>query len=186
MKEADYLNLMAENQDRLARICRFYCRDVEAQKDLMQEIAFQIWRSRERYRGEAQLNTWLYRIGINTALAFLRKQQKREMQRIDDKPNISASEANPIEAMERKERIDHLMQAIQGLKKLDQTIILLYLEELTYQEIAKITGLSESNVGVKINRIKKRISQNLQSSTGYELRWIKKRLAEPTRNFWYT
>ncbi|MEL7532714.1 MAG: RNA polymerase sigma factor [Bacteroidota bacterium] len=170
MNEADYLNLMAENQERLQRICRFYCRDIEAQKDLMQEIAFQIWRSRERYRGEAQLNTWLYRIGINTALVFLRKQKKREMQRLDEKPPMPAVGGNPEEELERQERMELLMQAIKQLKKLDQSIILLYLEELSYQEIAKVTGLSESNVGVKINRIKKRISQHLKNITAYELR----------------
>ncbi|MEM6345145.1 MAG: RNA polymerase sigma factor [Bacteroidota bacterium] len=170
MKEAEYLKLMEANQERLQRICRFYCRDVEAQKDLMQEIAFQIWRSRERYRGEAQLNTWLYRIGINTALAYLRKQKKRETQPLEAKAQVVADARNPEEKLEQQERLDLLMQAIQQLKKLDQSIILLYLEELSYQEIAKVTGLSESNVGVKINRIKKRISQNLKKSTGYELR----------------
>ncbi len=170
MKEADYLKLMEANRDRLERICRFYCRDIEAQKDLMQEIAFQIWRSRERYRGEAQLNTWLYRIGINTALAYLRKQKRRQMQPLEEKVQVVSDEANPDERLERQERMDLLMEAIQSLKKLDQSIILLYLEELSYQEIAKVTGLSESNVGVKINRIKKRISQNLKNRTAYELR----------------
>ncbi|MFK7921796.1 MAG: RNA polymerase sigma factor [Bacteroidia bacterium] len=169
MKEAEYLSLINTNQARLERICRFYCRDGEDQKDLMQEIVFQIWRSRERYRGDAKLNTWLYRIAINTALAYLRKQKKDRWQGLDDKEKLLSTIENPAKILENQDRINHLMGAIKELKKLDQTVILLYLEELSYQEIAQVTGLSETNVGAKLSRIKKKISQKLSQRTGHEL-----------------
>lgn len=163
MQESEFLRLIETNRPRLERICRFYLREVEARKDLMQEIVFQIWRSRERYRGDAQLNTWLYRIALNTALAYVRKHKKRFHESLDQVDKIGSEANSPIEQLERKNRKESLLRAIKQLKSLDQTVVLLYLEELSYEEIAEVTGLTTTNVGVKISRIKKRLSTIIQT-----------------------
>ncbi|MEL6592708.1 MAG: sigma-70 family RNA polymerase sigma factor [Bacteroidota bacterium] len=162
MQEPEFLRLIEANRPRLERICRFYLKEIEARKDLMQEIVFQIWRSRERYRGDAHLNTWLYRIALNTALAYVRKNKKRFHESLAQVESIGSDANSPIEQLVRKNRKQRLIQAIKQLKSLDQTVVLLYLEELSYEEIAEVTGLTTTNVGAKISRIKKRLSTIIQ------------------------
>ncbi len=161
MSEKDFLNLLTESKARLTRICRFYCTRKEDQQDLMQEIVFQIWRSRDRFRRESQVYTWIYRIGINTALTFVRKARRHPYVDLSHAPPVADAQLSPEERMDQAEQQSQLMDAIRQLRKLDQTLILLYLEEMSYREMAEITGLSESNVGVKINRIKKVLAQRL-------------------------
>lgn len=161
MEEAVFLNLLQESEARLQRVCRFYCSQLVDQEDLMQEIVFQCWRSRAKFRGEAQWSTYLYRIALNTALTFVRK-EKRKRHRPLEESTAPIEKAPSIEQqIDQAQQHAFLFQAIHRLKKLDQTLILLYLEELSYREMAEITGLSESNVGVKINRIKKRLHKQL-------------------------
>lgn len=163
MQEADYIKLIEANHARLVRICRFYEREQVAQEDLYQDMLFQIWRSRNRYRGDAKADTWLYRIAVNTALTHVRTATNRAK-------HIGGSTSGPDpvllpqieDDLDQQKRQTALYQAIEGLSKVDRTLILLYLEERSYQEMAQIMGLSESNVGVRLNRIKKKLAQRVK------------------------
>jgi RNA polymerase sigma-70 factor (ECF subfamily) len=166
MQEAEFITLIDANHARLIRICRFYERESEAQEDLYQDILFQIWRSRHRYRGEAKADTWLYRIAVNTALTHVRSSvnRRKHLGEIaeDTEPTFSPDFARN---MDQQAQQAALYQAIENLSRLDRTLILLYLEERSYREMAHITGLSEGNVGVRINRLKKKLAQRLNGHT---------------------
>ncbi len=137
------------------KICRVYA-SADDFDDLYQEALINIWKGLKNFKGDAKLSTWLYRVVINTALTYQRGQsrQKKKLTYIDG----IASDLYPTEpATEKEEEINRLYNAIQQLKESDRSVILLYLEEKKYGEIAEIIGISESNVGARINRIKKRL-----------------------------
>ncbi|MEM7656852.1 MAG: RNA polymerase sigma factor [Bacteroidota bacterium] len=165
--EAAFLSLIEANQHRIVRICRYYCREEEVRKDLYQEIVYQAWRSFQGYRGEAKASTWLYRVAINTALVHQRRSQKRRMARMEQVPEPSIS-PDLAANLDQQARLDALRAAIDALPSLDQSLMLLYLEGCAYREMAKILGLSESNVGVKLNRIKRKLGQQLNPSSTSE------------------
>lgn len=163
MEEAAYIRLIEENHARLVRLCRFYERVPADQEDLYQEILYQVWRSRQRFRGESQASTWIYRIAVNTALTHVRTHTNRSKhisrQGYAEEPAFSVEYGQQLDQQTQQKA---LQQAISGLSAVDRTLILLYLEERTYQEMAQIMGLSESNVGVRLNRIKKKLAIRLK------------------------
>jgi len=160
MPEA-FLALIKQNHDRLWRMCRFYGRDASLQEDVYQEICCQAWRSYQAFRGDAQASTWIYRVAVNTALSYVRKVSKRKTERLQHNHMNISEQAKADENLEKNEQFTALYKAIATLKKLDQTLILLYLEELEYKEISEVTGLTISNVGVRLNRIKKKLATKI-------------------------
>lgn len=160
MKEA-FINVLEQNHDRIWRICRFYERNRTEQEDLYQEICFQAWRSFDSFQGKAQVNTWLYRVAVNTALGHVRKASNKKTEGIKDSHYQLKTDANADTELEKNEEMAALYKAIETLNKLEKTLILLYLEELDYKEMANITGLTVNNVGVRLNRIKKKLAQKI-------------------------
>jgi RNA polymerase sigma factor (sigma-70 family) len=155
------MTLLEQNHERILRICRFYERDRGLQEDLYQEICFQAWRSFKSFEGKAQASTWLYRVAVNTALGHVRKNSKRKTEGLAES-HYQVAQAPAVERqLEQEEQMRALHRAIAHLGKLDQTLILLYLEELDYKEMAEVTGLTVSNVGVRLNRIRKKLSQKI-------------------------
>jgi len=155
MDERQFLILINEHQGIIHKICRLY-RDVrEDREDLFQEITFQLWKSHESFNNNSKISTWIYRIALNTAIATFRKKK----QDIEYRPALPemADEQPDEELALRQER---LFSALKKLDDGDKAIITLYLEDLSYQQIADIIGISENYVGVKLNRIKIKI-QNL-------------------------
>jgi RNA polymerase sigma factor (sigma-70 family) len=118
-----------------------------------------VWKSLGTFRQESSLSTWMYRIALNTAISHLKKEKRIFNQQFSLKgieiPDINDSD-------EKEEQIRELFTAIEHLDKIDKSIILLYLDEKSYDEISDITGLSKSNVGVKLNRIKTKLSNTLK------------------------
>ncbi len=151
MSEAQFIQLLAANQGIIGKICSVYCTYKEDHEDLFQEITFQAWKGFPSFRGESKFSTWLYRIALNTAISSIRKKR----------PSISFFSELPDNLAVTQEDIhhkeQHLIYAIQRLNDTERAIITLYLEELSYNEIAEIIGISENNVGVKINRIKNKL-----------------------------
>ena len=139
------------------KICKLYARG-EDQEDLKQEIIFQLWRSYPAYRGDSKFQTWMYRVALNTAMLGLRAQKLKYTGLTDRELRISE---NPFEQGEKEARIEQLYSQIYTLKDLDKTIIFLYLEECSYEEIAEITGISVSNVSVRLTRIREKLRANL-------------------------
>ena len=139
----------------IIKICRAYTDSEEDFQDYYQEVCLQLWKSRKNFKGDSKWSTWVYRISLNVSLSLLRKDKKVnknsvELPQLEDGNH---QQANPFD----DESLKLLYKAIKQLSDLDRAIILLYLEENSYQEIAEIMGLSKNNIGVKITRIKKKL-----------------------------
>jgi len=156
MNETAFLTLMAEHQGIIHKICRLYRDSREDREDLFQEITFQLWKSFPSFKGNSLISTWLYRIALNTAIASYRK-EKPTIDYVETLPEF-AEEPQNEELILRQER---LLAAMKQLSESEKAIIALYLDDLSYLQIAEILGISENNVGVKINRIKTKIQQLL-------------------------
>lgn len=141
----------------IVKICRVYTNTQADFEDYYQEVCLQIWRSRDNFDGKAQWSTWVYKISLNVCLTYLKK----------TKNNTLASDSLPDEAVADSQiatehSIAQLYASIRQLSEVDRAVILLYLEEKTYQEISDIIGTSPNNIGVRIARIKGRLNKLLQ------------------------
>lgn len=138
----------------LIKMCRAYTDTQEDFEDAYQEVCLQIWKSRERFRGDAEWTTWIYRISLNVCLTLL-KQRKSDDERRD--PSAAAADVAVQPAPFADEPVQRLYAAIRQLSEVDRGVILLHLEEKSHQQIAEITGTNANNVGVRIHRIKERL-----------------------------
>ena len=137
----------------LFKVVRAYASTGMDQDDLFQGITIQVWHSIPRFRQESSVTTWLYRISLNTAIKWIRKERKySQAEPIDNVHHILQEHKIQID-----ERLDWLYQEIYNLDEIDRSITLLLLDNFSYKEMAGILGITESNVGVKINRIKKQL-----------------------------
>jgi len=152
--EKEFIELIKNHQGILHKICNVYFIRNPYKEDYYQEILIRLWKSYPSFRNQSAFSTWLYRVALNTAIDIIRKENLQpmhtELTKIEY--NIPDHEHN-IES-EKKET---LYQAISQLSDVEKAIIILYLEDYSYKEIAEIIGISESNTGVKINRIKNQL-----------------------------
>ena len=139
----------------IIKICRAYTDNEEDFQDYYQEVCLQLWKSRGNFKGDSKWSTWVYRISLNVSLSLLKKDKKvnKKSVELQDLATVVPQESNPF----NDESLKLLYLAIKQLPELDRAIILLYLEENSYQEIAEIIGLLPNNIGVKITRIKKKL-----------------------------
>ena len=158
----DFQKVIEENKGIIYKIANAYCRDAEDRKDLVQEIIIQIWRSFSNYNDQYKLSTWIYRIALNVAISFYRRNAKRQKQ-VVPLPDRVLSFADKGQNEEMKEEINLLYQFINELKELDKALMLLYLEEKSHQEMAEILGISNTNVATKISRIKSRLRKRFSN-----------------------
>lgn len=156
MDETQFLSLISEHQGIIHKICRLYRDSREDREDLFQEITFQLWKSFPSFKWQAQVSTWIYRVALNTAIASFRK-KRPDITFASEVPDLAEHLPNE-ELIIRSER---LFAAMKQLNDSEKAIIALYLEELSYQQIAEITGINENYVGVKLNRIKNKIQKML-------------------------
>lgn len=145
---------MDEHQGIVHHISALYANGLEERNDLSQEIILQLWRSFSSFQNQSKFSTWLYRVGLNTAITYLRKSKKIKWTTLEKAENIAIDTHDALD-----EDIKYLYQAISCLSKIDRAITMLYLEEQSYEEMAEILGISPVNVGVRINRIKKRLKK---------------------------
>lgn len=143
----------------IIKICRAYTNSQEDFEDYYQEVCLQIWRSHENFREQCKWPTWVYRISLNVCLTLLKKKKShgRSYFSSDVLPDILITNNRAFE----DEPLNQLFVAIKQLSEVDRALILLYLEEKTYQEIAEILGTNANNIGVRINRIKERLKKIL-------------------------
>jgi RNA polymerase sigma factor (sigma-70 family) len=156
-----FLKLIEDNRAIIWKICHSYCRNQYQREDLAQEIIYQLWKSGDSFDKGFKFSTWMYRVALNVAISFYRKETKSN-------PVVALMD-NHLELAEqtdssnlREENVRHLQQAMNQLKELDRALMILYLEEKSYAEIAEILGITETNVATKINRIKERLKQELE------------------------
>ena len=158
MTEKEQLNILEEwlslHKGLIFKIVRSYAVTVMDQDDLFQEIVIRVWHSIPTFRHESSAATWLYRISLNTAISWTRKERKHyKAETLDNVQHILKENKIPVD-----ERLAWLYQEIYKLDEIDRSVILLLLEGFSYKEMAAILGITESNVGVKINRIKKQLT----------------------------
>lgn len=155
MDESQFLQLINEHQGIIHKICRLYRDTREDREDLFQEIVYQLWKSVSSFSGKAKFSTWMYRVALSTAIAGYRKKTPAVIY-LATLPDAAAAVPEPDEQQKL------LWQALAKLPADDKAIIALYLENLSYQEVADVLGITENNVGVKLSRAKNRLQQLLK------------------------
>jgi RNA polymerase sigma-70 factor (ECF subfamily) len=166
-REQDFVELVRENDARLRKICRVYADGPEATRDLYQDILVALWRSFDTFDGrdDAKPSTWLYRVALNTALSHDRKQTVREEATLDpEHPMWDDGVDPPADAVERQDKLDRLYAAIDRLDDVDKALVMMYLDEKSYREMADVLGISENYVGVKLHRIKNQLASWLEET----------------------
>ena len=155
-----YISIFNEYRDKILRLCFAYLDDRSYAEDVFQEVLMAIWIGLKRFRKESGYGTWVYRITVNTVFLFNKQERKRRSQEIGD--NIIDSSVSEMEHKIMQEKnLEQLYVAISTLEEFDRMLIGLYLEQLKYEEIGSILGISTSHVGVKISRIKDKIQKQL-------------------------
>ena len=148
--------LLKENKHKIYRICRIYAVTPIEPQDLFQEVVFQIWRSLPDFQGNSSIDTWVYRIALNVCLRSKMKFEKSNLNtaRFDAIQFTPATQTiDPLE----EEKFKYLKECIATLNESDASLIVLYLDNVSYKEIAVITGLSENHIAVKMKRIRKKL-----------------------------
>jgi len=158
----EFTDLINQHQGIIKKVSRMYCSSEECRKDLFQEILLQLWKSYPRFNHRSKFSTWMYRVALNTAIAQFRSTQKEIVSFKSVLPNRISEE----DMDDKNEDTRILYQAIGKLNKAEKSLIILYLDNFKYAEIAEITGISVSNVGVKLNRIKNKL-QKILKELGY-------------------
>ena len=154
-----FIKLVTENQNILHKICHFYCYQPQDKQDLYQEITLQLWKAFPKFREQARFSTWMYRIALNTAITMTRR--PKIFQPLPEQQELIVMQDHNY-LSDKDEDIRILYKAISRLEKVEKAIILLWLEEKPYREIASITGLSEKNISVKLVRIKQKLEKLIE------------------------
>lgn len=149
-------------KNQIGRICKVYAANPDTRKDLFQEVILNIWRSIPGFKGDAALGTWIYRISLNVCLRQSLKLNRNKNTISMEDMSFQIAEKEPAD-VDTKERSEMLYKCIERLNEVDKSIVLLFLEDLPYKEIAYITGLTENHIAVKMGRVKKQLFNCLTS-----------------------
>jgi RNA polymerase sigma factor (sigma-70 family) len=153
MQEKEFVELLNKHQNIIHKICNVYMNEQPDKEDLFQEITLQAWKAVGNFRGDAQFSTWLYRVALNTAITFFKKEKRQLTTTVEYFPD-SIEEQNPAE-----EQVRAMYKAIGNLSKIDKALVMLYLEDYSYKEMAEVLGMTVNNIGVKMNRVKTRLRE---------------------------
>lgn len=153
-KKKEFSELIEKYQAIIHKVTMVYTNGPADREDLFQEICLQLWRSYPNFREEAKFSTWMYRVALNTAISDVRKKNRDlHFEQLLD------NDRTETEPSDEKEQIQLLYRAISKLNRIDKAIILLWLDEKSYDEIASILGISKTNVSVKLVRIKRKLEE---------------------------
>lgn len=160
--EREFLEIIKNNQGIIHKVCNVYCDDQDDRDDLFQEIVAQLWKSFPSFRKESKFSTWMYRVALNTAITSFKKTKRRPDQSRLTYENFQIKDVNYDS--ETEDNIKQLHRAVAQLTGVEKSIILLFLEDKKYEEIAEITGITQNYVRVKMNRIKKKLKKFMESA----------------------
>jgi RNA polymerase sigma-70 factor (ECF subfamily) len=162
-----FMTWLDEHGSSVMKVARAYTLTSDECQDLAQEILLQAWRSLPTFEGKASAVTWFYRVALNTAMNWHRKDRRRRIrqQPLLEVQALTTDGANCAERVQHRETVEQLYKAIQQLPQSDAALVLLYLDQLSYREMADVLGISESNVGVKLNRAKKALSEMMNGES---------------------
>ena len=153
--EHNFVELLEKHQNIVHKVCRLYTNNQDAHNDLFQEITIQLWKAYPKFRGDAKFSTWMYRVGLNTAITLYRKNKRRintqEFGEVQFK--ITAEDYDDTE----EKQLKLLYSAVKQLNDIDKALVFLYLEDKNYKEISETLGISEVNARVKMNRVKTKL-----------------------------
>ncbi|GAB3823961.1 RNA polymerase sigma factor [Pontibacter rugosus] len=150
-----YNRFIRQNAGIINKICRAYTDTEEDYEDYFQEVCLQLWRSHSFFEDKSAVSTWVYRVALNVCLTYFKQEKKRPKTAALQELSMAATETDTAEV----EQLQALYTAIKQLKEIDRAIIILYLEDKSYKEIADILGIKVNHVGVKVNRIKNTLKQ---------------------------
>lgn len=161
LEKEQFIGILNEHKRLLYKIIYSYCRNSDDRKDLEQEIIIQLWKSLKNYNQEFKLSTWIYKIALNVAISYYRRDiRRKEINEPYDEAIFQIAEGEDC-TEENTVKPELLYKFINKLDELNKAIIILYLEDKSYKEISEIIGLTETNVGTKINRIKKTLKESI-------------------------
>jgi RNA polymerase sigma factor (sigma-70 family) len=156
-----FVSLLEQNKKIVYKVAATYSRNPADREDLAQEIVVQLWRSFARYDEGYRFSTWMYRVALNVAISFYRRESRRSRAEVSAEDAVKEVASLASEPAEVDDDIRLLRQLIEQLDELDRAVMILYLDDNPYSMIAEILGISETNVGTKINRIKQRLRRDL-------------------------
>ena len=156
LSEKEFLREIQENQNIIHKVCHTYMDNKPDREDLFQEIVLSAWTGVKRYKGGSKFSTWLYRVALNTAITFYKKRKKKWI--TYEQRNSLESIGDPGDVGD--ERLEAMNKAINELSGIDKALVMLYLEEYSYDEIGEIMGITANNVAVKMNRIRAKLKEN--------------------------
>ncbi len=163
-KEKDFLGLLQKHKGILHKISRIYLDAPEDREDLIQEIILQLWKSFGSFNEQSQFSTWMYRVAINTAILFYKKENKR----IDNQPiNDGIDIKNEENDNTQNTQLEHFYKAVQNLNQIEKAVIFYFMEGKSHKEISENLGISEVNTRVKLKRTKEKL-QEIIKKQGYE------------------
>jgi RNA polymerase sigma-70 factor, ECF subfamily len=157
-----FMNWLADHGSAVIKVARAYTLTSEECQDLAQEILLQAWRSLPKFTGKATPATWFYRVALHTAMNWHRKDKQQPLLEVHD---VVTQVCDRARQAQQRDTVEQLYNAIHRLPKADAALVLLYLDELSYQEMSAVLGISESNVGVKLNRAKKALSELMKEES---------------------
>ncbi|MFY7898870.1 MAG: RNA polymerase sigma factor [Chitinophagaceae bacterium] len=158
VQEKEFIHLINQHQNIVHKVCSVYMDFMQDREDLFQEITLQAWKSFHSFKGESKFSTWLYRVALNTAITFFKKDKKKnDFFQSSEFPEIIDQSTTDIEL-----QVKAMYAAIGELSKIDKALVMLYLEDYDYNAIGEMLGLTANNVAVKMNRIKVKLKENTQ------------------------
>ncbi len=164
IQKEKYVAIINDHKKIIYKICNSYCRNTEDRKDLEQEILIQLWKSLDRFNGDSKVSTWIYRVALNVAISFYRKDCKRVNGDVDIDERILRMEDPEGENELMDQNLILLHHFINQLKELDKALMIMYLDDHSYEEIAAVLGITKTNVATKINRIKLRLRKQFANN----------------------
>jgi RNA polymerase sigma-70 factor (ECF subfamily) len=159
--EHNFVELLQKHQNIVHKICRIYTDNEHAHKDLFQEISIQLWKAFPKFRGDSKFSTWMYRVGLNTAISLYRK----SLRTINSQPIESVAYKLSYQDYDdtKDQQLKMIYTAVKKLNDIDKGIVFLYLENKNYKEISDTLGISEVNARVRMNRIKTKLKTQLNA-----------------------
>lgn len=155
--EKEFVQLINQHQGIIHKVCGMYCHDRDEKKDLFQEVVLQLWKSFASFRGESKVTTWIYRVALNTAISAFRKETKKPDHTDIEYVKIQIPEDTDFQ--EKDEQFQMLYQAIKQLSEIERALIMLYLDDHPYEEIAEMMGITANNARVRMNRIREKLRE---------------------------
>ncbi len=159
MDQEKFLEILEQNRAIIAKISGVYTNNQQDRNDLICEIIFQMWKSASKFREDSKWSTWIYRVALNTALNYKRHKNRTRMISIDDKEFSSAQIFMPID--QEPQWIETIYEAINRLDEIGKGLVLLHLDGFTHKEIGNIMGMSISNIGTRLHRIKLQMKESI-------------------------